>query len=107
MDKELAGWLHSELWSMAWCPSGDQGRGVSQGSLLGLVLFSVFVRDMDSGIECALSKFDDNTKLSGAVNALEGRDAVQRDLDRLERWACVTLMKFNKAKCNWIKFKRS
>jgi len=64
------------------------------------VLFSVFVRDMDSGIECALSKFDDNTKLSGAVNALEGRDAVQRDLDRLERWACVTLMKFNKAKCN-------
>ena len=76
--------------------------GVPQGLVLGLALFNIFVGNTDSGIECTLSKFANDTKLCGVVNTLEGRDAIHRDLDRHERWDCANLMKFSKAKCNGL-----
>lgn len=52
--------------------------GFLQGPILVLVLFNTFTSDMDSEIKCTLSKFDDDIKLSGAVETTERKDVIQR-----------------------------
>ncbi|KAJ7428255.1 RNA-directed DNA polymerase from mobile element jockey-like protein [Pitangus sulphuratus] len=57
------------------------------------------VPQVDAELKGMLSKFVDDTKLGGAVDSLEGREALQGYLDKLEGWAITNYMKLNKDKC--------
>lgn len=72
---------------------------VSAKSVLGLMHFSNCINDMDGGTECTFSKLADDTKMSGADDTIEVRDTIQKDMNRLEKWAHLNKMRFSMAKC--------
>lgn len=57
---------------------------VPKRSVLGLLLFNVFISDTDRGVKYTLIKSTDDTELSGTVDPTKGRDAIQRDINKLE-----------------------
>lgn len=62
--------------------------GVPWGYVSGSVLFNISVGDMNSEIECILSKLMSDTKLSGAVDLLERKNATQRVHGRIRGNLC-------------------
>ncbi|GAB0175520.1 hypothetical protein GRJ2_000017200 [Grus japonensis] len=54
---------------------------------------------LKKGLEGVVNKFADDTKLGGAVDSIEGGEALQRDLERLENWAITSHVRLNKGKC--------
>ena len=73
--------------------------GVPQGSVLGPVLFLIYVNDLDDGLMCKVSKFADDTKITSKVTSTQEKKALQSDLNQLTCWANKWQMEFNIEKC--------
>lgn len=77
----------------------DVTSGVPQGSVLGPILFIIFINDLDDGVLSKILKFADDTKMMGSVRSEEDVKVLRDDLAKLFKWSEVWQMKFNIDKC--------
>ena len=75
-----------------------------QGSVLGPILFLVFVADITEVVESDMILFADDTKLYRKIESEEDSHILQRDIDNLYLWSKDWLMEFNKDKCKTIHY---
>lgn len=77
----------------------EVSSGVPQGSILGPLLFSIFINDLDNGLRNAVLKFADDTKVWGRVDNAEDVRNMQDDLRKIGLWSEENHMPFNVGKC--------
>ena len=85
----------------------DVISGVPQGSILGPILFLLYVNDIPSIVSSTAKMFADDTKLYCPIKTQEDCTNLQSDLNRLSVWSKEWLLKFNESKCVVLRIKKS
>jgi hypothetical protein len=78
--------------------------GIPQGSVLGPILFIVFINDLPDTVESNLKIFADDTKIFRLINNINDKELLQRDLDKILEWSSTWQMPFNIDKCKVIHY---
>ncbi|XP_076034815.1 uncharacterized protein LOC143021293 [Oratosquilla oratoria] len=79
---------------------GNVTSGVPQGSVLGPLLFIMYINDLDDGLNSDVSKFADDTKIGRLIRSGEDAQILQDDLNKLLTWSVKWQMNFNISKCS-------
>ena len=77
----------------------DVISGVPQGTVLGPLLFLIYINDLPDCISSSCSLFADDCLLYRKVHSKADQEALQQDLENLQEWANKWLMTFNINKC--------
>ncbi len=73
--------------------------GIPQGSVLGPLLFVIFINDLPDSVISDIFLFADDTKIYRVIKSAEDQANLQKDLDNLSEWSEKWLLKFHPAKC--------
>ena len=74
--------------------------GIPQGSVLGPLLFVLYINDLPEVVNSNILLFADDTKIFHQVNSREDALSIQKDINALEQWSYKWLLKFNTEKCH-------
>ena len=80
---------------------------VPQGSVLGPLLFLLYINDLPQNIQSQVRLFADDTSVYSTVNSLEDVTTLQADLDTLQEWERTWDMEFYPSKCQVLHITRS
>lgn len=77
----------------------DVVSGIPQGSVLGPLLFVIFINDLPEAVDCGIKLFADDTKAYQHVETQTDCEHLQRNIDALRDWSTTWQMKFHPGKC--------
>jgi hypothetical protein len=84
----------------------SQGSGVPQGSVLGPLLFNVYINDIVTDLEFHALLFADNLKIYRQVSSSEHCVMLQNDLETIDKWCRQNNFSLNIGKCSVVSFSR-
>ncbi len=110
IDEKVLSWITAFLSNRRQCVNingtvsdwSEVISGVPQGSVIGPVLFVIFINDMPNNIRNFISLFADDAKLYGKTSSVEDRRSMQEDINTLQQWSDKWQLSFYADKCKTL-----